>query len=300
MAEPVVDTEAHDAAGVPAESAAAQSDDDFEQLVEWYKESRDGTHDWRQEAREAYDFVAGEQWNAEDVAMLREQLRPIITFNRVAPVIDSVAGLQIGNRQEVTFIPRLPGEQGANDLLTGAGKWVRDESEAEDEESDAFIDLVVCGMGWTETRLDYDEDPDGQLIVPRTDPMEMFWDTSSKRRNITDARFIFRVKDFPLKVARDMFPDASDDDLHASWADDTGANADKPHDAQQAPFYRNDQSGRTDKQRAMVRLVEAQWWTYEQYVRALDPFTRQMTEFSLSDWRVLDNRLRLMGMPQPT
>jgi hypothetical protein len=45
-----------------------------------------------------------------------------------------------------------------NELLTFGAKWLRQQCVAEDEESDALPDQVVCGMGWTETRLDY-EDP---------------------------------------------------------------------------------------------------------------------------------------------
>ena len=62
---------------------------------------------------------------------------------------------------------------GNQEMLTAAGDWVRDQCQAEDEESDAFRDVLTAGMGWTDTLMDYDENPDGDVIIERRDPMLM-------------------------------------------------------------------------------------------------------------------------------
>lgn len=267
-------------------------------LKAWFKESRDNTHDWRGDAQEDYAFVAGDQWNEDDLAKLREQLRPVVTFNRVGPVIDAVSGMEVNNRQEVRYIPRTEGDGGVNELLTGAAQWVRDETDAEDEESDSFVDMLISGMGWTETRMDYDTDPDGMVVIERIDPLEMYWDVTSRRRNLDGARFVFRVKEMAWPEARAMFPDAEDEQLHASWAKSV-YDSDEAHDRESARQYA---SGEVDEPRSkLCRIVESQWFEREDYYRVVvtDPMSgeQKQLEASVSEWKKYKERAAEIGLP---
>ena len=127
----------------------------FKRLRHQFMQDKRHSEDWRKDAENWFDFVAGRQWSAEDMAKLREQMRPPVAFNRIAPVIQAVSGTEVTNRQEVRYLPRQQGDAAADEMLTATAKWFRDECNGEDEESDAFYDTLVCGMGWTETRMNF-------------------------------------------------------------------------------------------------------------------------------------------------
>lgn len=144
---------------------------------------------WRQAARDDYSFIAGDQWEPEDEELLKLQQRPTVTFNYSEKMIDAVGGAEVSNRQEVVYKPRGIEDAGLAELWTNASRWVRDECNAEDEETDAFRDALICGMGWIQTKMDYTENKDGMPVMDRIDPMEMIWDPASIKPGCADRRW---------------------------------------------------------------------------------------------------------------
>ena len=265
-------------------------------LKRWYRLDADHSADWRKEAEEDYGFVAGEQWDDKDVQKLKDASRPVITFNRIDPLIRSVAGEQINNAQEVRYIPREAGDARANELLTQAASWFRDQCDADDEESDAFWDASTCGLGWTDSRLDLDEDPmEPMPIIERIDPLEMFWDCDAIKRNLTDARRLWRVREMPIEGARRLAPEAADSDLDASWARLGEGNVSTSSRDDEAYDDKGDSAEDDDDRN--VTIVQVQWWELAPVYKALDPGTGQMVEVAPEDFKRLKPRLDALGVP---
>lgn len=255
------------------------------------KEADKAQAGWRDEARECYAFVAGEQWSDEDKAKLEEMLRAPVVFNRVGPMVDSVGGSEVNNRQQVTYIPRQVGDSGVNEVLTGAADYIRDNCDAEDEESDAFLDAVICGVGATETFLDYVDDPEGKIIVERRDPLSLRWDPAAKKRNLSDRRW----------HQRDEWLDR--EEIEAKWPDaEIGAGSDwgendtegEVHDQTLAWLYQKDATG-YDTKTGKIRVIHHQWWDLESYHLVLDG--GQLIEVPEEQFQTLKERAEQVGMP---
>lgn len=183
----------------------------IETIFHAFEKAKTYSTDWRNRAKEDYDFVAGEQYAMEDRIQLESERRPVITFNRIGPVIDAVCGSEVSNRQTIQYIPRSEGDVGINEVLSSAANWLREKCNAQEEESEAFQDVVINGIGWIETRLDYTEHPEGHIVIERIDPFEMYWDPAAKKRNLTDARWIMRVKKVELNDVKSIWPEHYDD-----------------------------------------------------------------------------------------
>lgn len=257
-------------------------------LMQWFREDISHVTAWRREAKEDYAFYNGDQWAHEDLEILHQQKRPIMTFNRVAPLVNAVVGAEINNRRQVRYIPREVGDSVANELLTGAGEWFRDQAGAEDEDSEAFSDTVICGMGWTDTRLDFSNNPDGDPVVQRLDPLKMVWDCAAGKANLIDAERLWYVDEKPVEEIQAMFPDAHVRDLHAGWVN----NEDQVFSASaesEDEFSSNVGYGNASGTRNMATLVECRWYERELVFRGPDLMTG---EPKLYNKKEIDNLLQ--------
>ncbi|MDP3937593.1 MAG: hypothetical protein Q8R92_05595, partial [Deltaproteobacteria bacterium] len=216
--------------------------------------------------------------------------------------IRSVAGEQINNAQEIRYLPREQGDVKANEGLTSAASWFRDQCDADDEESDAFWDSSICGIGVTDSRLDMDDDPDEPMpVVERIDPLEMVWDCDARKRNLSDARRWWRVRDKPIVWAREKFPDIPDSDLNAGWAkvDDDGQVSDRDEDNRydETSASVSDSDKSTEDDDRTVTIVQCQWLELKPFYKVADPGTGQAVDVPAAKFEAgLKDKLDVLGI----
>lgn len=259
----------------------------------WFRADKEHCKDWRKEAKEDFEFLAGDQWTDKDKAKLKEEMRPLITFNRTNPIIQSVSGMEISNRKEVKYFPREAGDAKPNELLTEGAKWFRDVSDADDEDSDAFLDTMVCGLGATETTLDYEEEPAGDPMVSAINALECLWDKSARKKNFSDARRIWRVRKIPLDRALDLFPDTDKKQLDARWAH-LDAEPEDHESQEESDRYEGDDDGR-DVDEHDVTIVHLEYKKRVKVKTLVDHMTGQTVEIEAGKVGTLVDRAAAMG-----
>ena len=276
---------------VDSGTAAASDDPLVDQVHRHYNEAFDHSKEWREKARQDYDFYVGEQWDADDKLALEGQDRPIITFNYIQMIVDAVVGVEINNRQESRYIPRELGDVKINEIYSGVASHAEDEGDTEDEESDAFQDLVICGMGWTETRMSYDFDPMGDLIPSeRFDPLEGYWDPTARKKNIVDSRWRLRIKAMDRKEAEAVWPkikDIAGEATGAPWDRQADTATGEPREhiyPQDAYELSKDQSRQHQKNRNIIRVGQYQWVEFEPVMIVHNEIKGEIETLTMEQW----------------
>jgi hypothetical protein len=294
------------------------NDAEFLRIQKDVKDAETERGTWRGDARSWYDMVANHQWAEEDEAKLNAENRPVVSFNRVAPMVKAVCGLEVNNRQGIVYLPRKLGTSGPQEMVTNAGKWIRDECYAEDEESEAFRDLAICGEGWTETRMDFDEDPAGKVVKQRIDPLEMGVNKGACRSNYSDARMIYRIREMDPNDVRALLnlPDTVlDAALDARWLpemntpQDGGQGNKKDYPEKTRSAIRANSTARLKT----VRVVQCQYWVREPIMLVATDNDQEPQPMSMEDYDKFKSRadqinaaadqadavMHIMANPQP-
>jgi len=276
----------------------AKDDDLITHIKEEYRRSKSHQKKWRQEARELYDMVAGKQLSDTEKAELEEAGKPAIAFNRIDPVVSAVVGHQINNRQEIKYLPRSQGDIKPNETYSSAAEYFDQGCDAYEEISDAFWDMTICGMGFSEMRVDYDQNYEGDIqSAERIPPLEMGWDPSAKKRNIADSRYRYRQKWWSRKEAEKQWPKVKNIDVSntETWLDAPESDELSEHDASRAWMYESDSSQWYKQDTDEILVLQWQEWEYEPMYVVGDPQNNKVIELSAKKFNRLKERIDDMG-----
>ncbi len=221
------------------------------------------TQNWRNvEVKENFAIFEGKQWSEEAFRRQVADGMPAITINRVAPVIEAIAGFQIQNRLDINYVPRMlnPEQVGFKDVVKPTAKYIEQSTKAQSQYSLAFKDMLLCGVGATNTTINYDNNPDGEVEVRRVFPAFVFWDVTARAKNVIDANYVVEVKVLDQKCIQEYYGLDSDYDYNYTQTGDS-------LDVRIMQFYESILAVKS-----LGVVYEYQWRTKEDFYRVQNPF----------------------------
>jgi hypothetical protein len=207
----------------------------------------------------AFKYREGEQWTADELAVLEEREQPDTVNNQIAVVVNRLIGDLINQRFRVGY----RGRNGTQDddvanLLSDILLYVRQTNELEFEERDMADDGFTGGMGVLDVYPTFDDLSQPEIKVRHEDPLIVFPDPDARRYDWNeDARYVCRAKWWSLEEACETYPQA-DAELRrlagstSSFGEDTGNSQLASVDAFKGEIY-------IDKNNERVRIIEVQY-----------------------------------------
>ena len=253
-------------------------------FTEYLNDTQDYLYQWHEQVRLDFRFYALKQWVDADQKFLEDSERPALVFDKTRPIIDSVAGSEVMNRYEPKFTPRMPELDGADPWLADAAydvyKWIRQYSNMENHESSMFLSNLICGVGCTNSYIDYEDNPNGSVLTKRVPISEMGWDPHSVEPNLADSKYVIRDKWVDEDEIAAMFgPEAVEGIKAASEAD--AGNQDsmgffgkmymRLRDDSTKSAYKTGKNLYYNARTKKIRLYEMQRWVRESHVRIFLP-----------------------------
>jgi hypothetical protein len=256
-------------------------------LCNWGRDLDKHWSDWIKEARECNRFAAGHQYTEQELRDIKGGNKVPVTFNRIGPVIDAVVGSEIQGRQQTQYHPRELGDAMVNEMLTEGAEWLRDQCDADGEESDAKRDSFICGLGAVSTELEYEEDPQGKTIYKRLEVGSALPDPRARQSNASDARFI-RFRD---KLSRDEFEELYGDVEGVFEPNDgIGSNNRDPRTS----YNGEGQDG--EQQDDLVTVDLWQWYEVDTVVVAQSLDGTGIVEYSREEFEQVNEALKERGL----
>jgi hypothetical protein len=157
-------------------------------------------------------YYDGVQYTYEDAEILRQRGQNPVVYNEIKPTIDWLIGTERRARVDFVVIAEEEGDEASEDarLKTKLLKYLDDTNRSSFERSYAAEDAFKAGLGWLEVGLRGDKNGP-PIYVGAESWRNILHDSLASKRDLSDARYLFRIKVVDLDIALAIFPDKEEE-----------------------------------------------------------------------------------------
>lgn len=244
----------------------------FRRLLGYYQQELDRQADNRIQQAIDEDFYDHIQWSEQDAAALKERGQAPIVYNVIAQAVNWIIGAEKRGRVDFRVLPRTKEDAKPAEKKAQLLKYLSDVNRTPFHRSRAFEDAVKVGIGWVEDGVQ--DDDDGEPVYSRYESWRnILWDSASTELDLSDARYVIRVKWVDEDVAMALFPDRKDVIRRA--ANESGRIAydleygDEVMDQHEVELDAYGERSLTVNHRRRVRMIEVWFRRPEQVTRII-------------------------------
>lgn len=174
-------------------------------LLGYYQRELDRQNDNRIQMAIDEDYYDNDQWSEADAEELRERGQAAICYNVITQSINWVIGSEKRGRSDFKVLPRGKEDAKQAQKKTQLMKYLSDVNRTPFNRSRSFEDAVKVGVGWIESGVT--ERDNGEPIYNRYESWRnILWDSAANEFDLSDARYVIRIKWIDLDVVTAMFP----------------------------------------------------------------------------------------------
>jgi hypothetical protein len=255
------------------------TDDDVKllnKMMEWLHSAETATSesDWRELAKESYDFYSGKQDTQEVLDLLEEQNRTATVYNETKPKVDMLIGLASQNRKAPMVFPVETNDAALSEIANGAFKHFRRTARVARNEIECFEHMAKAGRALLHFYISGDDPYAPEIKSKRIHGRDYWLDPLSVEYDLSDARFIFVDKYFSKEDLEYYFPDLKADEM----AQLSQSNPENPS------FY--------SQERNMYRVTECWYRKIEKVYWVQNPLTKRNEPLTVKEYSDFKKKIK--------
>lgn len=159
--------------------------------AERFRRAADAHEIWALKGKECVEFFEGKQWHQDDLAKLKAEGRPALTINKIQPLIKLAMGYHLNNQTDINYLPGNDG-QGTADIARVLGtvsKQISQVNELPFVDTEVFLDGLLCGRGYYDSRMNFDKNLFGNAEWKAKDPFSVYLDPDAQDYDLNSGNF---------------------------------------------------------------------------------------------------------------
>lgn len=166
-------------------------------------------------------FYDGDQFTDDELAEYEARNQKARVFNEIKPTVDWLLGGERRVRTDWAILPRTEDDSEASIHKSKLAKYIDDINNARWHRSEAYSDMTKGGEGWIAVEYLPNQDGDYQIMIQHEHWRYILADSKSRRRDMTDMQYIWRVKIIDLESLLQHFPEKRQELINISADMDT-------------------------------------------------------------------------------